>query len=126
MKECESRFYHVCQREFVAMHDIDLDIAERKICRNCVDELWMGGKPEELKKVQHSTVYRTDELEEDEEEVEGTVHLDGGNGVSIVTFVYTRETVSVSSQGSFSSVGSSSKPSHSSLPLSLGAHHIQE
>ena len=34
--------------------------------------------------------------------------------------------VSVSSLGSFSSVGSSSKPSHSYLPLSLGAHHIQE
>ena len=37
-----------------------------------------------------------------------------------------RGTVSVSSLGYFSSVGSSSKLSHPSLPLFLGAHHIQE
>ena len=43
-----------------------------------------------------------------------------------MTFVYPRGMVSVSSLGSFSSVGSSSKPSHPYLPLSLGAHHIQE
>ena len=41
-------------------------------------------------------------------------------------FVYPRETVSVSSLGSFSSVGSSSKPFHPSLPLSLIALHIQD
>ena len=35
-------------------------------------------------------------------------------------------TVSVSSLGSFSSVGSSSKPSYLSLPLSLGVHCIQD
>ena len=46
----------------------------------------MGGKPEKLKMVQHSTVYRTDELEEDEEELEGTVHFDGGDKVNIVLF----------------------------------------
>ena len=50
----------------------------------------------------------------------------GGEKVSIVTVVYPRGTVSISSLGFFLSVGSSSKPSHSSLPLSLGAHHIQE
>ena len=73
MKGCESCLRHVCQGGYVAMHEINLDRAELKICRDCVDELWMGGKPEKLKKVQHSTVYRTDELEEDEEEVEGGV-----------------------------------------------------
>ena len=50
----------------------------------------------------------------------------GGDEVSIVPFVYPRGTVSVSSLGYFLSVGSSSKPSHTSLPLSLGARHIQE
>ena len=98
------------------MHEIELDGSERKI----------RGKPEKLKMVQRSTVYRIDELEEDEEELEGTVHFDGGDKVNIVPFVYPRGTVSVSSLGSFSSVGSSSKPSHPSLPLSLGAHNIQE
>ena len=43
------------------MHEINIEGAELKIFRNCVDELWMGGKPDKLKKVQHSTVYRTDE-----------------------------------------------------------------
>ena len=65
MRGCELRLNHVCQGEYVAIHEIDLDGAERKICRNCVDELWMGDKPEKLKKVQHRTVYRTEELEED-------------------------------------------------------------
>ena len=40
--------------------------------------------------------------------------------------VYPCGTVSVSSLGSFSSVGSSSKTIHSCLPFSLGVHHIQE
>ena len=51
----------------MSMHEINLDEAEQKICRNCFDELWIGGKPDKLNKVQHSTVYRTDESEEDEE-----------------------------------------------------------
>ena len=54
------------------------------------------------------------------------MHFDGGDEVNIVPFVYPRGTVSVSKLGYFSSVGSSSKPSHNSLPLSLGAHQIQE
>ena len=54
------------------------------------------------------------------------MHFDGGDEVNIVPFVYPRGTVSVSSLGSFSSVGSSYKPSHPSLPLYLGARHIQE
>ena len=49
-----------------------------------------------------------------------------GYEVNYVPFVYPRGTVSVSSLGYFSFVGSSSKPSHPSLPLSLGAHNIQE
>ena len=49
------------------MHEINLDGAERKICRNCVDELRIGVNTEKLKKVGHSTVYRTEESEEDEE-----------------------------------------------------------
>ena len=40
--------------------------------------------------VQHSTVYRTYELEEDKEEVEGTVDFDGGDEVNCVPFVYPR------------------------------------
>ena len=86
----------------------------------------MGGKLEKLKKAQHSTVYRTEELYEDEEEVEGTVIGYGGEDSSIVPVVYPRGKFSVSSMGSFSSVGSSSKPSHPSLPVSVGAHQIQE
>ena len=42
--------------EYVAMHDIDIDGAEENICRNFVDKLRMGGKPEKLKKVGHRTV----------------------------------------------------------------------
>ena len=49
------------------MHAIDLYGVERKISHNYNDELWMGGKPKKLKMVQHRTVYRTDESEEDEE-----------------------------------------------------------
>ena len=86
----------------------------------------MGGNPEKLKMVQHSTVYRTDKLEEDKEEVEGTVHFDGGDEVNIAPFVHTGGTASVSSLGFFSSVGYSSKPSHPSLTLSLREHNIQE
>ena len=43
--------------------------------------------------------------------------FDGGDEFNYVTFVYPRGTVSVSSLGSFSSVVSSSKPSHPSLTL---------
>ena len=80
----------------MAMHEINIDRVERKICHNCVDNLWVGGNPEKLKRVQHSTIYRNDELEEDEEEVEGTVHLYGCDKVSILPFVYSRGKVSVS------------------------------
>ena len=67
MKGCESRLHHVCQGGYVAIHEIDLDGAELKICRDCVDELWMGGKPDKLKNVGHSTLYSTEKLEEGEE-----------------------------------------------------------
>ena len=69
MKGCELRLHHVFQGGYVAMYEIDLDGAELKIFLDCVDELWMGGKPEKLKKVGHITVLRTDELEEDKEEL---------------------------------------------------------
>ena len=64
-------------------------------------------------------MYRTDESEEDEEEAEGEVIGGGGDEVSVMTVVYPRGKVSVSSLGYFSSVGSSSKPSHPSLPFSI-------
>ena len=51
---------------------------------------------------------------------------DGGGYISIVPVVYPRGTLSVSSLGYFSSVGSSSKTSHPSLPVSDGARHIQD
>ena len=54
------------------------------------------------------------------------MHLYGGEKVSIVPFVYYCGMVGVSSLGSFLSIASSSKTSHPSLPLSLGARHIQE
>ena len=41
IKGCESRLHHVCQEVYVAMHDIDIDGAERSICHNCVDKFWM-------------------------------------------------------------------------------------
>ena len=44
----------------MAMHEINIDGAERNICHDCVDELWIGGKTEKLKKVGYHTVYRTD------------------------------------------------------------------
>ena len=50
----------------------------------------------------------------------------GGDEVSIMPVFYPRGTVSVLSLDYFSSVGSSSKPSHPYLPLSLGVHRIQE
>ena len=50
----------------------------------------------------------------------------GGDEVSVMPVVYPRGTVSVSSLGSFSSVGSSSKTSYPLLPLSLGVNPIQE
>ena len=112
MKGHKSRLHHVCQGGYVAMHEIKLDRSERKICRECIDDFSMGGKFEKSKMMQDSTVYRMDELEEDEEEVEGTVDFGGGEEVNYMPFVYPRGTVSVSSLGSFSSVGSSSKPSH--------------
>ena len=42
----------------MAMHEIDIDRVGWKICHDCVDEIWMGGKPEKFKEVGNSTVYR--------------------------------------------------------------------
>ena len=55
----------------------------------------MGDKPEKLKNVGHSTLYRTDESYEDEEEVEGGLLGDGVEGVIIVPVLYPSGTVSV-------------------------------
>ena len=57
---CASHLHHVYQGGYVAMHEINIDLAEQNICRDCVDELHMGGNPEKLKKVGHSTVYTMD------------------------------------------------------------------
>ena len=51
----------------MAMHVINLDGAEQKICRGCVEKLRIGGKPEKLNNLGHSTVHRTEKLEEDKE-----------------------------------------------------------
>ena len=46
MKGFELRLQHVCQGGYVAMHEINIDGAEQNICRECIDDLRMGGKPE--------------------------------------------------------------------------------
>ena len=51
------------QGGYVDMHEINIDGAECKVCRDCVDKLCMGGKPEKFRKVGHRTVYRMDELD---------------------------------------------------------------
>ena len=51
---------------------------------------------------------------------------DGYEDFSILPVVYPCGTVSVSSLGYFSSVGYSSKPSHPSFPVSIGAPYIKE
>ena len=45
----------------MVLNYIDFDGEERKICHNCVYEIWVGGKSDTLKKVGDSTVYGTDE-----------------------------------------------------------------
>ena len=110
----------------MAIHEIDFDGEKQKICHDCVDEIWMGGKPDKLKKLGHSHVYRTKKSEEYQEEVEGTVLEYGGKEFSIVPVIYPCGMVSVSSLGSFLSVGYFSKPSHPCFPLSIRARHIQE
>ena len=37
MKGCESRLHQICQGKYVAMHEIGLDGADRKIFHDCVD-----------------------------------------------------------------------------------------
>ena len=64
-------------------------------------------------------------MEEDQEETDGKFLEGGGECVSMVPVVYPCGTVSVSSLGYFLSVGSSSKPAHTSLPVFLGVCHIK-
>ena len=49
---------------------------------------WGGWQVKKLKKVVYITVYETIELEEDEEEVEGTVLGGGSDEVSIIPVFY--------------------------------------
>ena len=56
---CALRLHHIYQKEYVTMHEINIDRSEQKICRDCVDELWMGGNLDKLKNMGKITVYRT-------------------------------------------------------------------
>ena len=56
MEVCALILYHVYQGRYEAMYDIYLDGAERVICRGCVDDIWMGGKPDKMNKVGHRTM----------------------------------------------------------------------
>ena len=58
--------------------------------------------------------------------MEGAVLGGGGDEAHKIPVVYPRGVVIISSIGSFSSVGSSSKPSFTYLPLYLGARHIKD
>ena len=58
------RLNHFYQGGYVLLNDIDFDGTERKICRNCFDNLRDQGKPETLKKAEYNTVYGADESEE--------------------------------------------------------------
>ena len=44
------------------LHEIYIDAAKRRLFGDCVDKLWMGGKPYNLKKMEDRTVEKTDEL----------------------------------------------------------------
>ena len=65
-------------------------------------------------------MYGIYELEDDKEEVEGTVLGGGGVEISIMSVVYPHRIVSVSSLCNFLSVGSSSKTAHCPLYISRG------
>ena len=56
MEGCAPRLKHVFQGEYVDMHEIDLDGAEQNICRDCVDDIWMGCQPDKLTNVVHYCV----------------------------------------------------------------------
>ena len=56
LEGCTSHLYHVCQGEYVAMYEINLDGADRKICCYCVDDTCMEGKTYKLKKMAHNTL----------------------------------------------------------------------
>ena len=63
---CASHLHQIYQGGYVAMIEINLDITERKICRDCVEKLRVWGNTGKFKKVEHSTVYMTYKSEEDE------------------------------------------------------------
>ena len=72
----------------MVLNDIDFDIRERKICWDCVDEIWGQVKSETLQKVGNRTMYGADESEDDDEEVKGTVIGGGSDEVNIMPVVY--------------------------------------
>ena len=93
------------------------------MCHDCIDKLWGGrGESEVSKQVGDSTMAEVVQSEEDkEEEVEGAVCEKGGGGDEArkISVVSLHGLVGVLSIGYFLSVGSSSKPPHSSFPSSL-------
>ena len=44
MWACPSRMYHILQREYVLLYDIDFEGGDWNICLDCVDKLGDGGK----------------------------------------------------------------------------------
>ena len=58
MEVFPSHSHHLCQGGYVILYDIDFEGGERKICRDCVDELGRGGRSENSKEVGDSTVYK--------------------------------------------------------------------
>ena len=60
-----SSLRHICQGEYVAMNEIDLDRGEQNIFRNYVDEIQGRGKSKTLNNMGSSTVYGTGKLEEE-------------------------------------------------------------
>ena len=100
------RLHHVCQYKYAAMNEIDLDGGERKIFRDCVDEIRGRYKSDIPKKVGDRTVYSTYKSYNGGEKMEGTVIGGVGDEVSVITVVYTCGTVSVSSLGYILSFGS--------------------
>ena len=47
----------------MALHEIEFGGVEWKNISDFVDDGWIGGKPEKLKKVGHITVYNMEKLE---------------------------------------------------------------
>ena len=108
------------------LYDIYFEGGERKICRNCVDKLGGGGKVREIEEGGRQHCVRYSLIIGGRRRSGGEIIGGGSDEFIIIPVVYPRGTVIVSSIGYFSSVGSSSKTSRPSLPLYIGARHIQD